>query len=44
MSEFREAFLRARRRLAAAFQAALDVELAEALWDESDEDDEDAAD
>ncbi len=57
MSEFREAFLRARRRLEdgedpelvvpeviAAAEAPEEIELAEALWDESDEDDEDAAD
>ena len=53
MSEFREAFLRARRRLEqgedpevvvpeviAAAEAPEEIELAEALWDE-DEDDED---
>ena len=57
MSEFREAFLRARRRLEdgedpelvvpeviAAAEAPEEIELAEALWDESDDDDEDAAD
>jgi hypothetical protein len=57
VSEFREAFLRARRRLEngedpevvvpeviAAAEAPEEIELAEALWDESDEDDEDAAD
>jgi hypothetical protein len=56
VSEFREAFLRARRRLEdgedpelvvpeviAAAEAPEEIELAEALWDESD-DDEDAAD
>ena len=55
MSEFREAFLRARRRLEdgedpelvvpeviAAAEAPEEIELAEALWDEGeDEDDED---
>jgi hypothetical protein len=58
VSEFREAFLRARRRLEdgedpelvvpeviAAAEAPEEIELAEALWDESDDDDdEDAAD
>ena len=54
MSEFREAFLRARRRLAdgedpelvvpeviAAAEAPEEIELAEALWDESEDDDDD---
>ncbi|HZI35586.1 MAG TPA: hypothetical protein VFD61_07540 [Gaiellales bacterium] len=58
MSEFREAFLRARRRLEdgedpelvvpeviAAAEAPEEIELAEALWDEGeDDDDEDEAD
>ena len=52
MSEFREAFLRARRRLEngedpdlvvpeviAAAEAPEEIELAEALWDEGDDDD-----
>ena len=57
MSEFREAFLRARRRLEngedpevvvpeviAAAEAPEEIELAEALWDEGeDDDDEDEA-
>ena len=54
MSEFREAFLRARRRLEdgedpelvvpeviAAAEAPEEIELAEALWDEGEDDDED---
>ena len=54
MSEFREAFLRARRRLEdgedpelvvpeviAAAEAPEEIELAEALWDEGENDDED---
>ena len=58
MSEFREAFLRARRRLEngedpelvvpeviAAAEAPEEIELAEALWDEGEDgDDEDEAD
>ena len=57
MSEFREAFLRARRRLEdgedpelvvpeviAAAEAPDEIELAEALWDEGEDDDEDEAD
>ena len=53
MSEFREAFLRARRRLEegedpelvvpeviAAAEAPEEIELAEALWDENEDDDE----
>jgi hypothetical protein len=58
VSEFREAFLRARRRLEdgedpelvvpeviAAAEAPEEIELAEALWDEGeDDDDEDEAD
>ena len=52
MSEFREAFLRARRRLEngedpdlvvpeviAAAEAPEEIELAEALWDEGDDED-----
>ena len=55
MSEFREAFLRARRRLEngedpelvvpeviAAAEAPEEIELAEALWDEGDEDEDEA--
>ena len=54
MSEFREAFLRARRRLEdgedpelvvpdviAAAEAPEEIELAEALWDEGDDENED---
>ncbi|HEV8156784.1 MAG TPA: hypothetical protein VGP67_14760 [Gaiellales bacterium] len=54
MSEFREAFLRARRRLEdgedpelvvpevmAAAEAPEEIELAEALWDESNDEDDD---
>ena len=57
MSEFREAFLRARRRLEegedpevvvpeviAAAEAPEEIELAEALWDEGEDTDEDEAD
>ena len=56
MSEFREAFLRARRRLEdgedpelvvpdviAAAEAPEEIELAEALWDEGDDENEDEA-
>jgi hypothetical protein len=56
VSEFREAFLRARRRLEdgedpelvvpeviAAAEAPEEIELAEALWDEGDDEDEDEA-
>jgi hypothetical protein len=54
VSEFREAFLRARRRLEdgedpelvvpeviAAAEAPEEIELAEALWDESNDEDDD---
>jgi hypothetical protein len=54
MSEFREAFLRARRRLdegedpelvvpevISAAEAPEEIELAEALWDEGEDEDED---
>ena len=54
MSEFREAFLRARRRLEegedpevvvpeviAAAEAPEEIELAEALWDEGEDENED---
>jgi hypothetical protein len=57
VSEFREAFLRARRRLEngedpevvvpeviAAAEAREEIELAEALWDEGEDTDEDEAD
>ena len=57
MSEFREAFLRARRRLEdgedpelvvpeviAAAEAPEEIELAEALWDEGEDENEDEGD